>query len=572
MTAWLIVLCALVSMYPWAEWLLVGIQRRNLFIVTTTLGLSSGILSLILLWQGLLGLPIRAEAAFQWCIIISIYGWIVLLRSRRDIPAFVDPIHAVSLPPLRLVAGTLLGVTMLLVLFNAVWWPFSIDDAVTIYAYWGKHIAQTGSLPIGKLYELYPMHIPLNYAFVFQLSGWMNEYLANLFPTVLSIGALLASYLLGSSLFSRGVGLIAATLTWLTPAYVHWASAGYTDLPTGFYYGMTALFAYRWRMYPTWRLALLTGIMAGLAMWTKNSGLLVVASLGLWWIYTWLDHRIVRRVGELGITHRSWIAIPLGIILVAGPWYLRNWLNAGMIVPPTGWTSQAQPNLANLFPYLTHVGYGISGVIFTVGFGYTLQLLVRSWLRKRELPSALTLLIVFVAPFFVVWYFFFSYDVRFLLAVFPFSAVFGAFCIQAAWSSISQGWQPTRRFYTQSGIALVLLALPTLWQSVKFKRVLLTNPLMNDAEKHRVVLGQRYDVALQLSRLPTGSRVLTQELYLPLHANHVQVMVGGVPPDLASAQQVYDYWVLDPNTPAPSWLTERPIIQQIGGWRVYALH
>src|SRR5262249_30979599 len=140
-------------------------------------------------------------------------------------------------------------------------------------------------LPQGQLYETYPMLVPLSYAFTHQAAGWIDEYLAELIPALLSVGVIGAAYLLGRELFNRSTGLIAALLIAMTPTFAQWASAGYVDLPCGFFYGMSAVFLARHDRTRSWPDALLAGVMAGLAAWTKNSGLLIVLSIGGWIVY-----------------------------------------------------------------------------------------------------------------------------------------------------------------------------------------------------------------------------------------------------------------------------------------------
>src|SRR5258708_27404943 len=292
MYGWIAAILSMIFMGRWARWLLHRSEARALFptnnpllLLLTTIGLSIGTLSLVMMWIGLFGRPIDWRVAAIICAIIGGSGF--LLRDRLLlIPD--DPLLATPPKPLRnvgLAAWIVIAVICGLILFNAVYWPFGIDDAVTIYASFGKSIATTQQLPVGTLYELYPMLTPLNYAFVFQASGWTNEYAAALYPALLSVGVIGVAYLLGRELYNRAAGLIAALLLALTPMIAHWSSTGYVDLPAGFYYGMSALFLARLNRTGAWADALLAGIMAGLAAWTKNSALIIVVPIALWIAY-----------------------------------------------------------------------------------------------------------------------------------------------------------------------------------------------------------------------------------------------------------------------------------------------
>ncbi len=562
--AWPLTLLALAFMYPWARWLLHNCDPdRRTFLLTalTTLGLSVGVLSQVMLWQGLLGLRIDWRTTALVCAVLGVVGWVILRKTSPPVPlsAGREGEKLRFRLNFKAFAVILIGVMIGLILFNAVYWPFGIGDAIAIYGWFGKQIAMTGQLPQGTLYELYPMLTPLSYAFTHQAAGWIDEHLEALIPAVLSVGVIGVAYLLGRQLYDRATGLIAALLLALTPMITHWASAGYVDLPTGFFYGLSALFLLRLDRDEAWQDALLAGIMAGLAAWTKNSGLLIVLSIAAWIAYCWL------RPGPRRPAVR-WIAlitlIAVGFVVVAGPWYVRNVIVAGTPVPPTGWTWKAERSLANLFPYIADNRYSVSGWIFTAG------ILMIAWQAWRFRARASVFLLTFYLPFFGIWWALFSYDDRFLLPLTPFIAVMGARVAQEISQRVPARWTPQARI-AAAAFAL-LMALPAASAAVDFKLVLLRQPFMSDADKHRVRLGaDRYDTALYLRTLPTGSRVWTQDLLLPYYADGVQMTVGGwpTPDELAS----YDYWLLSPGDTLPDWFGVDTPIHIEGGYRLYQI-
>src|SRR5258706_894216 len=96
------------------------------------------------------------------------------------------------------------------------------------------------------------MLIAWAYAITHQASGWTNEYLAALIPALLSIGVIGAAYQLGRDLYDQATGRIAALLIALTPMFTHWASTGYVDLPTGFFYGLAGVYLVRLNRSEKW--------------------------------------------------------------------------------------------------------------------------------------------------------------------------------------------------------------------------------------------------------------------------------------------------------------------------------
>lgn len=566
MLAWPITLFCCVFMYPWVRRLLP--ERDRLLTAVVTFALSTGALSLILLGMGLIGLRIDWRIAFGLCVLIDVIGW---LNMPHDAAPAREKL-SLSWPAL-LVTGV-----AALILFNAIYWPFSIDDAVAIYAWYGRQIADSGALPPlaqGSLYEAYPMFVPLLYAFTHQAVGWLDEGLARLLPALMSVGVLAVAYLLGRTLYDRRAGLAAAWLAAAAPMVAHWASVGYVDLPCGFFFGLTALFAARWWQSigqpGAWRDALLMGLMAGLATWTKNSGLLIVGSVGLWvvWRYVGPHPRpLSQRRGENetaprslsleegeGFRVRAVLPILLGFFLVAGPWYARNLLLAGVLVPPTGWTWLAERTLASLIPYLSDGRYFLSGVIFTLGLIFVAARAAISRLREWQA----VLLLVFFLPFFVIWWALFSYDGRFLLAVTPIVAVMGGRLVTRV--PLPELRNPAR---LAAALLLALLTLPAAWQAVDYKDKLLRHPLQTVEEKHRLVFGARYDIALRLRELPANANVLTSDTLLPYLALPTRVTVGAWP--RSSFENTYNYWVLRPDESYPNWLRDFEMIDTVSGW------
>src|SRR5215472_7074510 len=305
------------------------------------------------MWIGILGLTIDWRIATGVYLVVILAGLVIWRTSADQEPANQKPpMLSSTWRVLTRVGMLVIGIMAAVIIFNAIYWPLGIDDALAIYGYYGKQIALTGALPSlshGSLYEAYPMAIPILYAYTHQAAGWVDEHLAALLPALLSVGVIGVAYLIGRELYDQATGLIAALLIALTPTIAYWSSAGYTDLPAAFFYGLALLFAIRHYRARAWQDALLTGIMAGLAAWMKNSALLIVGVLILWVIYcAWRARFELPRP----LPRRDIALIVVGFLVVCGPWYMRDWLFAGVIVPPTGWTFAAQRTTANLLPYL----------------------------------------------------------------------------------------------------------------------------------------------------------------------------------------------------------------------------
>jgi 4-amino-4-deoxy-L-arabinose transferase-like glycosyltransferase len=510
--AWLLVAAILASAYPLARALLAfSPQREGVWLtVLLALGLAVGILTLLMFWMGVFGIAYDVGAitlAYGLCIGIST----MLLRrmavangiASRASADGKNATHVMNtaygaddknaVPTTKSTFGTLYFALLLIaasILFNAVYFPFSRDDAVGIYLPLAQMMTEARTLvPLlgaDSLYRAYPMSIPLAYTFTFLASGWENHYLAKLIPTLLSIGCIPAVALLGRRLSNNArAGTLAALLLALMPAFGSWASSGYVDLPMGFYYTLAALFMLRLRAGGAFADALLAGVCMGLAAWTKNNALIGVGSLGLWLGLLLVLRRIPLRHAVGGM---------LACAAVAAPWYVRNLLGAGFIMPDTAWIDQARPSLENLFIFATLPNnFGVSGWALLAGLAWGTWQLIQGKknlfksAREEEGGGATDVLILLIgfAPFFAAWWALASYDPRFLQALLPLGCALGGAALAWAWARLREDWRQRLRVVLLVGV--LALTAERVYYNVEFKDELLRNPLMTHEEKLTLV-------------------------------------------------------------------------------------
>jgi 4-amino-4-deoxy-L-arabinose transferase-like glycosyltransferase len=489
--AYLLIAVVITAAYPWAAWLLCRNQVNDPLVLTLMLALSIGTLTLVMLWEGVLGISFSLVGITLPYGLVMLPGAILWWRNRSkwepdDAGAGLRPAPAARLSLqtpsqqarfLRCLPALLLVLVSAAILFNAVYWPFHRADALGIYVPHAQIMYELRTLvPLtgaDSLYRAYPMLIPSVYAYSYIASGWENEYLARLVGTLLSIGCLPVAYLLGKSLKDERAGWLSALLLALAPAFGRWASAGYADLPMAFFYGLSAVFALRLWHSGAWQDGLLTGVLAGLAAWTKNAALLGVPLLALWLGWLLIKRRIRLRVAALSLVVCA---------IVAAPWYIRNQLGAGFLVPDTAWTDQAQRTLNNLFVFLTKFdNFGLSGWAAMSGVVAALIVMLR---HRGKAPERL-LLLLWALPVFAAWWLFVSYDPRFLLLFFPLLCALGGAWLADVWRHIPSNWHP--RVRVMAALVALLLTGQTLLFSVEYKDELLRDPFMSDSAKHVIV-------------------------------------------------------------------------------------
>lgn len=500
--SWLLIALLVPAAYPLARRLLARSPVHDGTILTWTLALAlaPGILTLTMFWLGMLGIAFDvAVMGILFWVLGS--GFIVLssqfaVRSaqyrvqsagshehRTQNPEPETQNSELRTPNLELrtrysslVTRYCLLAIALAVVFNAAYWPFTRDDAVGVYHPQAQTMAQTRTLlPINdtSLHDAYPMLVPLSYTFAYIACGWDNEYLARIIPALLSLGCIAAAFLLARRIVSAQAGLVAALIVAITPAFGSWASHGYTDLPMGFYYALSAMFALRlWQGGATMD-ALLAGVCMGLAAWTKNSALIGVGALGMWLLWAWGN----RRIGW-----RQIAVCAAAVAVIAAPWYVRNSVSAGFILPDTAWIDQAQPTLTNLLIYITLPdNYGIGGMLLLAGMLWGIWRAV----RQPRAASGEVVTIVWLVPFFAAWWLLASYDPRFLVSVLPIAATLGGCAAWAVWQRLAERVRRPLRIVLL--VTVIVLTAITMFRVVEFKRELLRNPLMSDADKQTVV-------------------------------------------------------------------------------------
>jgi 4-amino-4-deoxy-L-arabinose transferase-like glycosyltransferase len=475
---WLFVIGVLIAAWPWSVWLVTRSGDRPHFWlpVLLMLALSTGTLSLVMFWQMLAGVRLSLWSATLPYAALMLPG--MWLWQRDGAKRF-----SMMLPrtwPERLTLALLLLICAG-ALFNSLYWPFSREDALGIYVPAANAVYETGALVElpGRFtnYEAYPILMPLMYTYVYLASGWQNEFLARLLPALMSVGCLAAIYVLATMLHSRAAGWLGALLLAITPTFSSWASSGYVDLPMAFFYTLAAVFAWRLWQSGHWTDALVSGAMIGLAAWTKNAALIGMCLWGAWLVWGLLNRRI------------GWRQIALAVcvcLLIAAPWYIRTWVGANVIIPPTVWVEQAAQTLNTLFVLITHPQtYTISGPLILLSVFVALVEMVRRRLNAPEL----VLLLGLTVPFHAAWWLFASYDPRFLLLYLPLLCVLAGIQLGKAWALVPQIWQ--QRLMIPLAVAAVALALLSAWNSVENKRDLLRNPFMSADERRMTAIRAR---------------------------------------------------------------------------------
>lgn len=502
---WARILVLVVILHPVAGGLLRHARASQALILVCAVGLTAALISLIMLWMGLAGIAIRESLMTAATLLIAIIAVPVM---RHYLPP--GPIEGMARRPRWQVILLLMVVLILLAaLFNALYFPFKTDDALGIYQPQALMVAVNRALiPLtgaDSLYRAYPMLVQFNYAYAYMVAGWQHDYAAKLIPTLLALGCLVVTYEIGRVLAGRRGALLAMLTLALLPAFPRWASSGYVDLPMACYYGLACLFTLRYARdvaagrRPHRLDLVLSGLWIGLAAWTKNAGLIgfglwaiSAAGLVIWHIRrgepayvpppsNWPSHNDPAR--------RALVAGGVALIIalgIAAPFYIRNLVGAGFLIPDTAWTEQAERTLASLFIFVTLPdNYALSGIALLIGIGYAAYRL----LKRRPNHILYGIVLGWTIPYFAAWWLFVSYDPRFVLLFTPILCGLAG----AAGAHLLRLYAPTipverRTLLTRAATAAVIAgALLIVFISVDYKDEILRDPAMTNAEKLELV-------------------------------------------------------------------------------------
>ncbi len=401
----------------------------------TAVAASMGAMGLMLMWLGLLPAPLLV---LPTVLVIMLLG---LGAGYLINPVWFSPQawwvywrgfwqqHA-NLSFKSILAWAVFGI-LSVILIHAVYYPFLGDDVLARYGLHAQQIYRAGYIP--ESVSGYPPLAALTFVWTWLVAGNQNEQLAKLFAVVMTTSTLGATYLLGRMWLNKTAGWIAVVLVALVPSYVLNSTIAYVDIPTVFPVLLSIIFIWRWWQSQHLQDVIVAGTLIGTALLIKQSALTFAASmLGVILLY------LVAKRGHNA--KQALLALLIVIVLptlIAGPWYLRNYLLGQTVLPVAG-----EYHLLNsssslrrvLVPYALREEFGVViSEVLTVGFvvgvllaGYELVQVVRG--KIADMPVHLVFA-GFVLPYWLAWWLYFSFDPRFILLILPFFGLWCAFII-----------------------------------------------------------------------------------------------------------------------------------------------
>jgi hypothetical protein len=329
--------------------------------------------------------------------------------------------------------GLAVSAILLVVVAQASYYPFTGDDEISRYAYFARLILENGKLSAEM--RGYPPLLSTAYVSTFLAAGGIREQAAKMYPVLMAAMTIWATYSLALRWFGKRAASAAALTLAATPLFMRWAPIGYVDIASGLYFVLCAFALEIWRERLNLGWALLSGVIGGLALWTKQAGFALLPIMGLL-VLTQIIRRWTQAEPE-----KARRALGHGLLMLAaafatgGWWYLRNALY-------DGWAG-AVPD-AGLYHLLTAPRRPLQLIPFVgnfLDFGWLtapLYIMGLVWATIAQRETAVRRALLWCGPYTIVWWWRFSFDARFLLAVLPFYSVLAGSAITNWWRHVEE--------------------------------------------------------------------------------------------------------------------------------------
>jgi len=292
-------------------------------------GLGIGALSLEMFLFSLAGLKYSAGyVILPWGIILvaNIFIYFIKKPVRQKKPFYVEPggmLKAGRMLSVFLSSGIVFEIAYSF--FRALIKPIESYDAVAIYAIKAKIFYVARSIPeefFSKLSSLfphpdYPLNIPIFQAFLYGAMGSLNDQLVKIIFPLYFVSILAVLYFsvrrFAGSLYALLFTFILATIA----QFNAYSTNGYIDLPLAYYCFISAILLFKYfEDTKKGYFVVLSAMMAGLAAWTKNEGILYCAvSLCLFALFLIVNRR------KVSIRDAGGLFVYAGIIfIIYSPW------------------------------------------------------------------------------------------------------------------------------------------------------------------------------------------------------------------------------------------------------------
>jgi len=214
-----------------------------------------------------------------------------------------------------------ISIEVFLAFFRALLKPLESFDSIAMYAIRSKIIYLSGEIApnffsvITKNYPNpdHPLLLPLSEVWVYTFLGNVGDLLVKIIFPMYFLSFLIIFYFLLKRFMSGKLAMLFTFILATIPQFNRFATIGYTDFILAYYYSIGTMFLFLWMKGRNIRFLVLAGIFSGLAIWTKNEGIvLCMVSFVLAGIFLIFNFKKAL-FGQI-------LVFALIVALVAGPW------------------------------------------------------------------------------------------------------------------------------------------------------------------------------------------------------------------------------------------------------------
>ncbi|HKP54979.1 MAG TPA: glycosyltransferase family 39 protein [Chloroflexia bacterium] len=307
-----------------------GYSASGVEAVALSWSLGAGLLSVLMLWLSALGIHLDWQIAILTLLAAGLGTWHMTTNRRavRTSPVLSRTKPGVSWPTtLRWLLLALIIIQVALVILMAVGRPLEVWDSWVTWTMKARAIFLDGYIspavyadPSRAVTQLdYPLLVPLVQAWFFGWLGTPDDRLVGV-PSVLFYLSLIA--VCYAAVRARGgeqtLALLAATVVATMSLLAGLAGIVFAEMPLTLFTVITVVYLLKWLEGGPRGTLLVASLGAGLMLWTKKEGALLLATLCVAALAT----NLRRRRAWLGV---GWMG--LGAALIAGPWLAFTVLN-----------------------------------------------------------------------------------------------------------------------------------------------------------------------------------------------------------------------------------------------------
>ena len=293
-----------------------------------------------------------------------------------------------------------------LIFYDDVWWDSSV------YIGMGKYIYSLGKAGLWE--ESRPLILPLIIGL-----GWLLDfnvvYFARVLSIIFAISVIFMVYLIGSKLFSRKIGLLAALFTAFSYHFLFFSPNILTEIPSTFFVLLAFYFFIENKFF-------LVGLFSGIAVMTRLFQVFTLIGIGLTFLLYFYNKKYF---------HRRLHLIIFGFLIFILPYAVLNYsLYHDVLLP-----FKSQTHLTKTTGWMLYKEYEFyfTGLL-KENFFILFLLLIPFFYKRNYKFSALVLVpLIYLAIFSVVKH----KEMRFVVVILPFLYMFMSYILFEIYSKIS---------------------------------------------------------------------------------------------------------------------------------------